>query len=473
MQLSKFTTFVNSLYPHEILYLDSIQKFQDEETIKIMDKVRFNVNNPKKPLAFQLDIDKRKYSNLMKWIREKLSAADVDVFFEWAIEMDKKVNMDNLLAKDEKRLLKLLKTINPTSFFFIRFYELINAYRDYLLIRTRVFYYKSVQDYLQHYEIDYLNALELNKKMNNSAVDIILQHTTSEGDSIQWESFLTDTFSNKSIDGYTRYKAFVRITYVYYNYRLFDKLRDLYEALDKEIATRRFYSKRILANYYSNRAMMHSMFREMDFAEKYAFMSVRQKNSDYIFYLIKLCNILLLKNKNKKALELMTQNIPELKHTNSMYSRIGFVSMYLRSLNKNNMFAEAESYGDTFLAAYKNEIFNFRWHIFFCAYFQAQLKQEKYTKLISIEKRYNLVQKEKEFIGKARYVPTIQWYQCLARYLEGKISEKQLKETIISSGGEALENKYKNMRIKELYNELFEFSPNIFSEIKFEKLNNI
>lgn len=466
MQLAKFTTFVNSLYPHEIAYLDSVQLFQDELTIKIIDRIRFNVNTPEKAKPFSPDIDKRKYSNLMKWIKEKLSAADVDVFFEWIIEMDKKVNMDNLHPNDEKKLLKLIKITSPTSFFFIRFYELLNAYRDYLLIRTRIFYYKPVQNYLLKYEKAYMHSISLNRKMNNSAVDIIQQHTTSEGDSIHWESFLKDTFSNKLIDGFTRYKAFVRITYVYYNYRLFDKLRGIYEDFDKEIQTRRFYSKRILANYYSNRAMMHSKFREMDLAKKYAYMSVRQKNSDYLFYLIKLCNILLLNNENKKALQLMTKNIPELKNTSSMYSRIGFVSVYLRSLNKNKHYSEAESYADSFLAAYKNEIFDFRWHIFFCAYFQSQLKQEKYCKLISIEKRYNLVLLEKEFIGKARYIPTILWYQSLARYLEGKITEKQFKQIIQLSDDKILKNKYKSMRIKELYNELVEFSPSLFSEIK-------
>lgn len=465
MQLSKFSTFVNSLYLHELIYLESVHVFRDEETLKIIDRIRFNVNHPDKILPFFKEIDKRKYSNLMKWIREKLSAADVDVFFEWGMEMDKKVNMDNLFPEEEKKLLKFIKIIRPSSFFFMRFYELLNAYRDFLLIRTRVYYYLPVQDYLRKYEAAYMHALDLNRKMNNSAVDIIQQHTTSGGESIQWEDFLKETFSDKSIDGFTRYKAFVRITYVYYNYRLFDKLRDIYEALDKEIQTPRFYSKRILANYYANRAMMHSMFREMDLAEKYAYMSVRQKNSDYLFYLIKLCNILLLTNKNQKALELMTQNIPELKNTNSMYTRIGFVAVYLRSLNKNKLYLKAESYGDSFLAAYKKEIFNYRWHIFFCAYFQALLKQEKFVKLIGIEKRYNLVQREKEFIGKALYIPSILLYQSLARYQEGKMTEIQFKEIIVGSGGEMFENKYKNMRIKELYSELFEFSPDIFSEI--------
>lgn len=467
MAFSKFSSFVNSLYPHEVAYLESVQQFQDEENLRILERIQYNVHHPFKAKSFFDDIDKRKYSNLMKWIKDKLSSADVDVFFEWVIEMDKKINMDNLFPEDEKMLIKYIKIINPRSFFFMRFYEMLNAYRDYLLIRTRIFYYKSVQDYLRKYEDAYLHAVALNRKMNDSAVDIIHQHTTSEGSSIQWESFLMDTFANKEIDGFTRYKALVRVTYVHYNYRHFDKLRELYDQLDKEIQTNRFYSKRILANYYSNRAMMHSMFREMDLAEKYAYMSVRQKNSDYLFYLIKLCNILLIANKNKEALGLMTKGIPELKNTNSMYTRIGFVALYIRALNKNAQYAKAESYADSFLAAYKKEIFDFRWHIFFRAYFQSLLLQEKYAKLINMEKRYNLVQREKEFIGKACYIPTILWYQSLAKYTEGKLNESQFKEVIVQSGGGILDNKYKNMRIKELYNELFDFSPNIFSEVRF------
>jgi len=430
-----------------------------------LNKIQFNVNNQDKNQAFSIDIDKRKYSNLMKWIQKKLSAADVDVFFDWVNKIDKKVNMDILTPEDEIQLLKFIKIITPTSFFFMRFYEMLNAYRDYLLIRARIFYYQSVHDYLQKYEDAYTNAVELNRKMNNVAVDIIRQYTTSKGNSIQWEDFLKETFGNKFIDGFTRYKAFVRITYVYYNCRLFDKLKSIYEDLDSEIQTRRFYSKRILANYYSNRAMIHSVFREMDLAEKYAFMSVRQKNSDYLFYLIKLGNILILANKNKMALDTITQNLNEMNNTNSMYNRIGFVSVYLRTLYKNKMYAKAESYGDTFMAAYSKEIFNFRWHLFFCAYFQNLLKQEKYSKLMRIEKKFNLVKMEKEYTGKASYIPTILWYQSLARYLEVKISEKQFKETILSSYIKIPENKYNSMRLCELRKELFEFSPDIFSEI--------
>lgn len=462
MKLPKFSNFVNLLYPHELRYLDTVEKFENEEIRRLINRIRFNVYNPEKTKEFFDDIDKRKYSYLMKWIKDKLAIADVDMFFEWIIKTEKEINMDNVHPKDEKKLLNYTKSILPTSFFFMRFYEMLNAYRDYLLIRTRILYYESVQLYLQKYESDYLRAVELNKKMNKSAVDIISHHIDSKGDSIQWEEFLLETFSNKEIDGFTRYKAFIRITYIHYNYRKFEDLRGIYDELDKQIQTTAFYSKRILANYYSNRAMMHSMLREMDQAEYYAYLSVRQKNSDYLFYLIKLCNILIIENKNKTALKLMTENIHELKTNNSMYTQIGFVSVYIRVLNKNGKFAKGESYGDSFLATNKKDLFNFRWHIFFCAYFMSLLKQEKYKKLLSIEKRHKLVQKEKEFFGKARYVPTIQWYHSLSQYMEGRISEKQLQEIITTSSKKTQNNKYLQMKILELRKDIFDFLPDVF-----------
>ncbi len=462
MKLTKFSNFVNLLYPHELKYLDTVEQFENEDIRRIIDRIRYNVYNPDKTKDFFEDIDKRKYSYLMKWIKDKLDMADVDIFFEWIIQMEQAINMDNVLPADEKKLLKLTKTVEPTSYCFIRFYEMLNAYRDYLLIRTRILYYESVQLYLQQHEAEYNRTIELNRTINKSAEDIIRHHLTSSGDSIQWEDFLMDVFQNKTIDGFTRYKAFVRITYIHYNYRKFDELRGIYDELDKEIQTDSFYSKRILANYYSNRAMMHSMLREMEQAEYYAYLSVRQKNSDYLFYLIKLCNILIIENKNQLALKLMTENIGELKTNNSMYTQIGFVSVYIRVLNKNGKYAKGETFGENFLAANKKEIFSFRWHIFFSAYFMSLLKQEKYKKLLNLEKRYHLVQREKEFYGKARYVPTILWYHSLAQYMEGKMNEEKLRHILLVSVKKTRENKYLNMKIKELKNDIFDFLPNLF-----------
>jgi len=465
MQLSKFTTFVNDLYPHELKYIESIENFKNRDVLKILDRIRFNLHNPDKTKEYFSEIDKRKYSYLMKWIKKSLELADIDVFFGWIIKMEKDINMDNVLPEDEIKLLKYTKSIRPGAYFFMKFYEMLNVYRDYLLIRTRVLYYESIQLYLQKYEPAYTFAVDLNRKMNKSAVDIINQHINSKGDSFQWVKFLTETFNNKSIDGFTRYKAFVRLTYIYYNYRKFRELRDIYAELDKVINTPAFYSKRILANYYSNVAMMYSMLREMDKAEYFAYLSVRQKNSDYLFYLIKLCNILLIREKNEIALKVLKENLNELNITNNTYNKIGLIAMYIKALNKNGNFAEAEKYGDNFMRIHKKELFNFRWHIFFRAYLMSLLKQEKYSKLLSISKRYKLVQKEKKFFGKARYIPTILWYFSLAQYMEGIISDKKLQGVITLSQKSIQNNKYLSMKTVELQKELFDFHTILFKTL--------
>jgi len=71
----------------------------------------------------------------------------------------------------------------------------------------------------------------------------------------------------------------------------------VYQQLDNLFKTPLFYSKRLLANYYANRAMMHSKLNELTQAEKYGYLSIRNKNSDYLFYLINLCGVLLKQGK--------------------------------------------------------------------------------------------------------------------------------------------------------------------------------
>jgi len=161
----------------------------------------------------------------------------------------------------------------------------------------------------------------------------------------------------------------------------------------------------------------------------------------------------------------MTDSVPELKKTASFYYKIGFVSFYIKTLLANQKYENAVSYGETFLEAYKTEIFNHRWHLFFSAYIQALFKAEKYSRVLSIVRRYNLVNREKKFIGEAKYLPIILWHNAAAGYVEGAVSEKKLTETIIHSGKELINHQYKSVKIKELIGQLSPSLPRIFKEI--------
>ncbi len=466
LKLVTFSDFANQLYPHEADYLISIQKFSKGINAQILYTLHANSYNPQKAKEYDPAIDKRSYSYIKTWIIQALDKADVDKFYEWLAYTEKQVMIDAITPEEEKEILSFIKIINPSKYFFLRFYELLQYFRDYLLIRVRNQYYKPITTYLQKYESAYHRSNEINIKLNQAAEEIIRQHETLDAEPIHYSDFLQTTFNDTTLDGYTRYRAAVRLTFLYYNYREFENLRVLYDDLDILFKTDVFYSKRLLANYYSNRAMMHSKLNELVLAEKFGNLSIRQKNSDYLFYLANLCGVLLRSGKYDKALKLMSASIPELKKTNSFYNKIGFASFYTRTLVYNKMAKNAVSYATTFLDAYKKEIFETRWHLFFAAYAQALLCAEKYSRLLAVTKRYNLLSLEKKFIDKTVYMPVLLWHNEVALYMEGKQSQEKLVETITSSARMLLQNKYKAGRINELLDNLADSIPTVIETIR-------
>jgi len=466
IKLVTFSDFANHLYPHEADYLLSIQKFSKGVNMQILNTLHVNCHNPLKAREYDPQIDKRSYSYIKTWIIQSLEKADVDRFYEWLAYTEKQVMIDAITPEEEREILAHIKNINPSRYFFLRFYELLQYFRDYLLIRVRNQFYKPINDYLQKYETAYQRSMEINTRLNQAAEEIIRQHETLDADPMHYSEFLQSTFNDTTLDGYTRYRAAVRLTFLYYNYREFENLRVVYDELDRLFKTDVFYSKRLLANYYSNRAMMHSKLNELVLAEKFGYLSIRQKNSDYLFYLANLCGVLLRSGKYDKALKLMSSSIPDLKKTNSFYNKIGFASFYTRTLVYNKMAKNAVSYATTFLDAYKKEIFATRWHLFFAAYLQALLSAEKYSRLLAVAKRYNLLALEKKFIDKTVYMPVLFWHNEVALYMEGRQSKEKLEETIYSSASVLLQNKYKAGRINELLDNLSECIPSEIAVIR-------
>ncbi len=467
-KLETFTQFTELLYPHEIEYLISIQQFSKDVNLRILHLIHFNSKNPFNTLPFDGEIDKRTYSYLKKWITESLNKIDVDIFFEWLTQIDKQVMTDAIIPDQERQILDYTRIITPGHYYFIRFYELILSYRDYLLIRIRNRFYKPIINYLDINQEAYLRCKEINEKLNDATIDIIRQHETIDRESKHWENLLLETFYNKHLDGYSRYRAAVRLTFMYYNYREFEKLRELYSELDRSFKSEVFYSPRLMANYYANRAMMHSKLGELEESEKYGYLSIRHPNSDYLFYLVNLCGVLLKQNKNEIALKLMSSSIPMLKQTNSFYNRIGFVAFYVRTLLANKQVDKAIDYAGNYLECFKKEIFAHRWHLFFDAYFRVLLHGEKYGRILHLSKRFSLIQKERQFVGKSQYLPILLWYTTAADYLENNLNAEQTKQIIYKSALLLIENKYKEQKIKELLNIIHSHLPDIIQAVRKE-----
>lgn len=460
-RLKSFTDFALALYPHEIHYLLQDNKLKGKDSLRILQLIHYNSQHPGNRLPFDPSIDKRKYSNVKKWIQAKLDRQDVDRFYAWINEQERKIMTDAIAAKEEKQLLKHLTQMGPQQYYFPQFYELVQHFRDFLLIRMRMVYYRQVSEYLNRYSRHYKRSVAINNKLNNASFDIIQQHSSSQQESDQWIQLLQRTFRNEELDGYTRYRAVVRLLYIYYNYRRFDEMHQVTQEMDQALRSPQMYSKRILANYYANRAMMHQKRQELDLAEKYGYLSVRQRNSDYLFYVNTLGGILLKQKKYTETLALLQEAMGELQHTNSFYNRIGFVALYLRSLTASGQAARAESYGDTFSQAYRHEILEHRWHAFYKAYLQTLLVRRQYRKLLTTIRRNGLLERERKYLGRARYLPTIQWYYWVAAYLEAETGEDVTRNHLMQSLREMKQNKHKTKKINELMEEVQPHIPEL------------
>jgi len=125
-KLNTFQEFTQSLYPHEVDYLLSVQNFSKESNLLILHQIHANSNSQQAPKAFDTNVDKRTYSYIKTWIQDTLSKIDVDVFFEWLIMVEKKVLTDVISPLDETEILANIKLIKPTHYHFIRFLNYCN-----------------------------------------------------------------------------------------------------------------------------------------------------------------------------------------------------------------------------------------------------------------------------------------------------------------------------------------------------------
>jgi hypothetical protein len=465
-QLKKFSTFAEEILPHEATYLLSIEQFEDEEKRKILQRIAHNSNHFNNPLPFDTSINKRKYSNLKNWVQDRLHEINVDVHFEWINEMERKVLTDTITPREETHLLKTLKQYRYPSYYFIKFYELMLNFRQFLLIRLRYDSHRVVDEFISNYREQYTTCRDISLQLHEATVDIIDQYYLNNTESRQWEDWLTNIFYDDEMDGFNRYFAVIRLTFMYFNYREFEKLKAIYDHLDILLEQGYFYSKRILYNYYANRLMLHSKFDVLQQAEEYGYLSIRQKNTDHLQYLTNFSSILLRQGKIDQALSLMKETLSEMNTSLNLHNKIGFVAFYMKCLTLNDQSKDAERYGESFLNINRDQILSLRWYVFFSAYLQSLLRQEKYEKVIHACRKNGLLIRDEEDRKKPNYLPTIRWYYELARYMEGRIGDDKIIAAIEESGSRYLARHSKSSVIQDLIGELETYIPHIIDNVK-------
>lgn len=468
VKLKKFTAFASDILPHEADYLMNIQQFDDEQKLGILSKIRTNAHNRGSKEPYNTFIDKRKYSGMMRWVQDKLDAIDVDNFFEWINEMDRKVITDAITPQEEKLLLRRIKNYQHPIHNFMKFFEMVLNYRHFLLIRLRYEAYEMVNKFIEKYQTTYDESKAVNKKLHEATVHIIDQFNHKIEDTSEWEDWMLDLFDNDQLDGFNRYMAVIRLTFLYFNSREFDKLKEVYDKLDQLLVKGKFYTRRILYNYYANRLMLHSKFDVLQQAEEYGYLSIRQKNADHVQYLSNFSSILIRQGKIEEALNLLKESFSEIRNIDNFYHKIGFVSFYIKCLNLNNQPERGELIADSFLRIHKNDILTQRWYSFFTGYVQGLIRQKKYEKVLQVFKRFDLLKKDQQDQKKDIYLPTIKWYYEIAQLKTGKINAETMLDSIVSLSREHFTDPHKSFILNQVLTELENYIPRTVTLAKSE-----
>ncbi|WP_053975948.1 hypothetical protein [Mangrovimonas xylaniphaga] len=431
VKLKKFTEFSKSILPNEAKYLASLShQIQDDEKMQILTRIIDNAVLETGFVDFDVAIDKRKYTYIKNWVDKKLEAIDVDKNIVWLLRLRQLILTDAISYEDEKEFLHFLHHYKHIDYYFQNLFELVKEYQSYLLIRMRYRDHKIVADFLQAYREHYERAIQIHEKLYNATEEITSQYTLNNKETKYWEDWLLEVFRSNTVDGKNRYQAFVLLTFMYTNYNEKLKLRSLFDEIDVFFSQGEMYSRRLLSNYYANRVLMHSKDNELQKAEYYGFLSIRQYNDDTLMYLNNLVAITLRNKKTQLAFSLLEEYKPLFDTTHNNHQKNSYVSYKVRVLTDLYKYHDAETLARLFLKHNKTEVFNHRWHHFFTSYINVLVIQEKYAEVLKLTKKFNLREREIERKRKSNYVPNISWSISLSRYMEGEINSSKLLEEI-------------------------------------------
>lgn len=466
-KLKIFNEFSDGILPHEASYLLKENKIRDEEKELILKQVCNNARKFFEPQEFNEDIDKRKYTYIKKWIGKKLEKIDVDAHLNYLSYLENQINTDTISSQEEQDLLSQIASYDHTSFYFQKFYELVKEYQDFLLIRFRYKDCQLTEEFLRINGDYYLKSIEVKEQLFFVTKDLTQQYTNGSLNTKHWEEKLLSFMYSEKLDGRNRYNAFVRLVFLYFNYKEYDKATKVFDQIDSYFKEGKMYSRRILFNYYANRVILHSNLDDLEKAEYYAYLSIKQENSDKLFYLNNLIAILLKKDKNKEALELMTGNYELYKKSHNHHQKLSFATHYIRTLVRNNRLKIAESFAENFLYNNKQNVFEHRWRHFFSNYLMLLTTAEKHDEVLKTARKYNLLEREAEVMDREDFIPKIHWYYMVANYMVGNYAEEKLKKELLKTVKDPGHFTSKGRIEFTAFVERLSFSlPEIFQEIK-------
>ncbi|MDF0708842.1 hypothetical protein [Flagellimonas okinawensis] len=426
MKLKKFQVYTDSLLPHEVILLNGVKQFQDSERDEIFDLIHYNVCSGKPPKEFDENIDKRKYSHLMNWMESKLDGFCTDQYYERLNYFDIRIKTDTISSDEEKELLQLIKQYEPHHFHFIRFYEVVKNYLMFLLVRVRLNDYELIHTFVHDYHDDYVRCKEVSNRMTQATVDIVTDYHNLKisPNSLKWISWLTRLWSEPGLDGYNRYQTLILMSYVaLLKEDTLDEVLGYYGELEPRLEDGSYYSKKLLLNYYGNKQLILMKLGHYDLALYYGKLSISEQGNDYIMYLNNYSFNLSKLGRPKEALELLIEARPFARQMSNKYNRTLFISSLMKSYNDNGQYLNSKRYAENRLSIYEKDILEHNWNKFFRTYMETLVHLEEFKQIKKTIRRYNLLDRESQFVKNYVSFSYFKWYLALANHKEGNITE--------------------------------------------------
>lgn len=444
-KLLKFEDFVSKILPLEANFLSNFQKFEDKGKVAIMAQI-IDVAKNGRTQEFDTSIDKRKYSYVKSWCEQLLNQLDVDKNLEKLQQYEQQILIDNLSIKEDKELLKLFQKTEPSDFNFLKIYDIGRSYRHYLQIRLRYTDYQMIHNFLQKYRTDYEFSRLVNDKLHETTNEIITEYTQkvsgTSHDTLPW---LVSLFYNEGLDGYNRLLAWIRMVFIAHNRRQYDQLTAMFQYFETLVSSGKLYSRRIVTNFYSQYLLYYAAQKDFGKAAHYGYLSVKEKNNDYLYYINNLAAVLLRDRRPDEALSVIKDAGSVVKTSPNFHNRIGHAAYHIFALIDLGKVKQAESHAFVFLTAFKKEILENRWHLFFTAYLKAMLINSNFHGVIKANMNYRLIERDMKYRESANYSASIPWIYQLALYKKGDISLSTLNSTLMEL--KSLNINYKNTNI--------------------------
>ncbi|WP_375334218.1 hypothetical protein [Flagellimonas sp. C4] len=426
MKLKKFKAYTDSLLPHEVILLNSVKQFQDQDRENIFNTVYHNVCSGKPPKEYNPRIDKRKYSHLMNWMESKLDGFCTDRYYERLNYFDIRIKTDTISSEEEKELLQLIKHYRPHHFHFIRFYEVVKNYLMFLLVRVRLNDYELIHTFVHDYHDDYARCKEVSNRMTQATVDIVTDYHNLKisQNSLKWVSWLTRLWSDQGLDGYNKYQTLILMSYVaLLKEDTLEEVLGHYEELEPKLEDGSYYSKKLLLNYYGNKQLILMKMDHYDLALYYGKLSITEQSNDYIMYLNNYSFNLSKLGRAKEALNLLIEARPFARQMSNKYNRTLFISSLMKSYNDNGQYQNAKRYAENRLDMYEKDILEHNWNKFFRTYMETLVHLEEFKQIQKTIRKYGLKDRESQFVKNYVSFSYFKWYLALAHHKEGNITE--------------------------------------------------